>query len=54
MAVLALGARRAGELEGDVFRGSTAGRPEDRYEELSPPCGGGVAPELWATLCTVR
>lgn len=36
LAVLAVGARRAGELEGDVFRGFTARRPDDRYEELSP------------------
>ncbi len=36
LAVLALGAQRAGELEGDVFRGFTARRPDDRYEELSP------------------
>ncbi len=36
LAVLALGARRAGELEGEVFRGFTARRPDDRYEELAP------------------
>lgn len=36
LAVLALGAKRAGELEGEVFRGFTARRPEDQHEELSP------------------
>ncbi len=36
LGVLALGARRASELEGDVFKGFTARRPDDRYEELSP------------------